>query len=101
MIDPIKLLVKNKNIATIVGLFTVDNVNTIISVGNEFILQAEHPTFDLGEVTLCDSSSVAMLIKWWGLANSQNKAIKFSNMPDQMLSIMRVSGIDSLLGSSI
>lgn len=101
MIENLKLLVKNKNTATIVGLFTVDNVNTIIVVGNDFILQAEHPTFDLSEVTLCDSSSVATLIKWWGLANGQSKTIKFNNMPEQMLAIMKVSYIDVMLGSSI
>ena len=101
MADNLKLLVKNKNTATIVGSFTVEHVNSIISAGNEFIFQADHPNFDLSEIAVCDSSSVAMLIKWCSLAKNQNKQIKFSSMPNQMLAIMKVSGIDSLLESSI
>lgn len=101
MVDNLKLLVKNKNTATIVGSFTVEHVNSIISAGNEFIFQADNPNFDLSEVTICDSSSVATLIKWSSLTKNQNKQIRFSSIPNQMLAIMKVSGIDRLLESSL
>jgi len=62
------------------------------------ILQ-EHAALDisLDQVVRSDSAGVAMLVEWLRLAKKQNKSLRFLDIPEQMLSIVRVSGLDSIL----
>lgn len=52
---------------------------------------------DLSGVTDADSGSLAMLIEWLKVAKSQNKDVVFNNMPQFMLDLGRVCGLDTIL----
>ena len=52
---------------------------------------------DLKQVSRSDSSGVALLIEWMRQASSRNKTIRFLNIPEQMLEIAKVSGVDKIL----
>jgi phospholipid transport system transporter-binding protein len=52
---------------------------------------------DLSEVTRSDSSGLALLVEWARYARREGKEIRFVRVPDQMIAIARVSGLDRVL----
>ncbi|MBA1146094.1 STAS domain-containing protein [Ectothiorhodospiraceae bacterium WFHF3C12] len=54
-------------------------------------------TIDLGQVERADSAGLALLIDWTRRARDNGQDIRFTNLPDQMLAIARVSGLDTML----
>ena len=62
-------------------------------------LFAEHASvsIDLRQVERSDSAGVALLVEWMNRAWQQQKELKLLNIPAQMLSIARVSGLDHIL----
>lgn len=53
---------------------------------------------DLAGVTRADSAGLALLIQWQREAQARQRAIRFQHIPDQMLAMARLSGVDQLLG---
>lgn len=54
-------------------------------------------TIDLGGVTRADSAGVALLIHWTRIQRDHGGVVEFVNIPAQMRSIARVSGVDGIL----
>lgn len=54
-------------------------------------------TIDLAGVTRADSAGVALLIHWTRQQRELGGRIEFANIPDQMLALARVSGVDTIL----
>lgn len=54
-------------------------------------------TLDLQGVTHTDSAGLALILEWMRTAQRQGKVVVFRNIPAQMLSIARLSGLDAIL----
>lgn len=54
-------------------------------------------TVNLGDVGRADSAGVALLADWFRQANQHDIKLRYLDIPPQMLSIVRVSGLDSIL----
>jgi phospholipid transport system transporter-binding protein len=54
-------------------------------------------TISLSEVGRADSAGVALLADWFRQANQHEINLRYLDIPPQMLSIVRVSGLDSIL----
>ncbi len=52
---------------------------------------------DLGGVTRADSAGLALLVGWMRIAHARHRNIVFRNVPEQLLAIARVSGLDTIL----
>ncbi len=52
---------------------------------------------DLGGVTRADSAGLALLVEWMRIAHRRHRNIVFRNVPEQMLAIARVSGLEEIL----
>lgn len=52
---------------------------------------------DLQGVSRADSAGLALLVEWMRIAKELGKSIRFLNIPQQMLAIARVSGLDQVL----
>lgn len=63
----------------------------------EMLWQAERVTLDLAGVTRTDSAGLALLVEWLRLAHRKDKAIQFRNIPQQMMAVAQVVGLDELL----
>jgi anti-anti-sigma factor len=65
-------------------------------------LIAKQPTtqcvIDLKEVGHSSSVGVALLTVWLRFAQSVGKTIRYQHMPQSMLDMVRLSGLDELLG---
>jgi len=55
---------------------------------------------DLQAVTRADSAGLALLIEFLRTAGRAGNSVHFVNVPEQLLSIARVSGLDSILSLS-
>jgi len=63
----------------------------------ELLWRAEQVTLDLAGVTRTDSAGLALLVEWLRLAHRKGKAIQFRNIPQQMMAVAQVVGLDKLL----
>lgn len=52
---------------------------------------------DLSGVVDADSACLALMVEWLRVAKSQKKDIVFNNLPQFMLDLGRVCGIDTIL----
>ena len=52
---------------------------------------------DLKGVTRADSAGLALLVEWLRESEHTGNEIVFTNVPDQLLSIARVCGLDEIL----
>ena len=52
---------------------------------------------DLIGVTLADSAGLSLLIQWWRQALAAGRTISYTHLPQQMLSMARLGGVDELL----
>jgi phospholipid transport system transporter-binding protein len=55
---------------------------------------------DLSGVTRADSAGLALLVEWLRESGSKGRSIAFLHMPEQMLSIARVCGLEDILFGS-
>ena len=63
----------------------------------DLLWRAERVTLDLAGVTRTDSAGLALLVEWLRLAQRNGKAIQFRNIPQQMMAVAQVVGLDKLL----
>jgi phospholipid transport system transporter-binding protein len=76
------------NFSTVSGL--EEQSKKLFKENNSIIL-------DLKEVKRADSAGVALLVEWVRQAESHHCKVNFTNIPEQMLSIARVSALDTIL----
>lgn len=65
--------------------------------GLELFNNSPELSLDLSGITRSDSAGLTLLVEWLRYAQSQHKQLTFLNMPQQMLAIARVSGLDGIL----
>ena len=53
---------------------------------------------DFAGITRCDSAALALLLEWIRLARRQEaKKVIYRHLPEQLLAVARVSGVENLL----
>jgi len=82
---------------TLTGDLSFATVPAIWQKGLEMFRNAETLTVDMSGIDRSDSAGLTLLIEWLRFARAQQKVIRYLNMPEQMLAIARVSGLDNIL----
>lgn len=73
-------------------------VPAALKQARQLILGAGGPIrLDLGAVTRADSAGIAMLLDCMRQARQAGLEVRFQRVPEQMLAIARVSGLDHIL----
>jgi len=78
------------------GDLTMDTVAALFDTS----LKAESGAaleIDLAQVETLDSAAVGLLLSWLRRAQSNNLAISFANVPDNLMSLARLYGVAELL----
>jgi len=78
------------------GPLTMDIVTALFNSG----LQTDGKSalvVDLGKVEAVDSAAVSLLLSWLRRAQRDNVSLSFSNVPDNLLSLARMYGVDKLI----
>jgi phospholipid transport system transporter-binding protein len=55
-------------------------------------------TLDLSGVSRVDSAGLALLVEWVREGRRQGRTLAFTGVPEQLLSIARISGLEEILG---
>lgn len=92
-----QLSISSPDTLCVAGRIDLTNVIIACQQGKELINSMADVKVDLSGMQQGDSSSLAMLIDWLRCAKSQNKNIIFKHMPQFMLDLGRVCGLDSIL----
>jgi len=86
-----------ENVLCVSGKIDLTNVKIACSMGKALIDTLPSVRVDLSGIEQADSSSLAMLVDWLRKARSQHKAVIFLSMPQCMLDLERVCGLDLIL----
>ncbi len=68
-----------------------------LRAGLEQIVRDGEQVVDLSGVTTGDSAGVAVLVEWISAAATAGVALRYENVPPQMLAIARISDLEDLL----
>lgn len=85
------------------GRLVLDGELSFVTVARLFVDarqllgEAEDIRIDLQGISRSDSAGLALLVEWMRSARRLGKPIQFLNIPQQMLAIARVSGLDEIL----
>lgn len=75
---------------------TMDNASGLLEAGRA-ALRAGDQVFDLGGVTVADSSAVAVMLDWLRAAELFRSTVKFSRIPVGVASLAELYGVADLL----
>ena|SRR5579862_9275473 len=81
----------------ITGELNFSNVMSLYQKSLPQFARAQKLVFDLAKLKSINSIGLALIIDWINYAKSQNKHIEFHNIPADLLSLAKVSGIDALI----
>lgn len=84
------------------GRFIVDGDLTFHTIdkktanGFGFMATEKNITMDLGGVGNADSAGLALMLEWIKQASRKGVQLQFKNIPDQLLNLAKLSGLNSL-----
>ena len=58
-----------------------------------------HVVFDLAGIVRADSAGVGIMVTWRGQASQKRSHLEFVNLPEQLMAIAHVAGVDGMLRS--
>lgn len=82
------------------GHFIVDGDLTFATIDKQtlksfsFLKAAKEITIDLGRVSCTDSAGLALMIEWVKYSRHNRTHIAFKNIPEQLLNLAKLSGLD-------
>lgn len=82
------------------GHFIVDGDLTFSAMDKKtvssfaFLTVAKQVTLDLGGVGNADSAGLALMLEWIKHARSKRVQLRFRNIPEQLLTLAKLSGLD-------
>ncbi len=86
-----------QNIFLISGELSFSTVSKALSESSHLFHGESAMIVDLINVNHVDSAGIALLIEWLGMAKHKTKKLEYRHIPEQMLAIARISGLESVL----
>lgn len=84
----------------LVGELGFATVSDLLKNTPRSFFEAGDVRLDLSGVTRADSAGLALLVEWLREYASRGRSLAFLHMPEQMLSIARVCGLEDILFGS-
>lgn len=83
------------------GALTFDTVPGLYHGSTGWFAGSGELVIDLGEVTRADSAGLALLIEWLRRAQTAQRRLRFTGVPAQVQTLIRVNGLqDALLNQT-
>jgi phospholipid transport system transporter-binding protein len=89
------MIVENGRLA-LKGHLTVDLAAKVFEIGREGLVQGDL-LVDFSRVDSVDSSSVSLLLAWARAAKQMQRNLKVIALPDDLLSLSRLYGVEEML----
>ncbi|MBI5625765.1 MAG: STAS domain-containing protein [Nitrosomonadales bacterium] len=78
------------------GRLTIATVPALFEIGLQH-LTSEDLLVDFSQVEAVDSAAVSMLLGWTRVAQRSQRTLRVTGLPDDLLSLARLYGVDDLL----
>ncbi len=75
---------------------TLERAHQLLSLGAEAIAQGVTEV-DFARVGKVDSSALSLMLAWRRRAQAAGRRLEFRNVPDSLISLARLYGVDTLL----
>lgn len=72
----------------------------LLTVSRELFAGSSGISIDLSGVTKVDSAGLALLLEWLRWGQAEQRPVTFSALPDKLLAIARLSGVEEMLVTS-
>jgi phospholipid transport system transporter-binding protein len=82
---------------SVTGVLSFGSVNQALKLMQPLLERNEAILVDLSAVERADSAGLALLVEWVARAKQNGIELTYCDIPQQMLAIARVSGLDVLL----
>jgi phospholipid transport system transporter-binding protein len=82
---------------TVSGALTFDTVPGLFHSSNAWFSGEGELVIDLARVERADSAGLALLIEWLRRARVANRPLRFTGMPAQVQTLIRVNGLSDAL----
>lgn len=83
--------------AKLAGDLTMHTVASVLPQGQALIKQAKDVwRLDMTEVQQVSSAGVALLLEWLKAVEKDGKTLELQNLPEHMLSIIEISGLEPM-----
>lgn len=79
------------------GVLSFDTISQLQEDIEPLTRQGSEIILDLSGISRVDSAGIVVLLEWMKMARGSGKQILFTNIPQQLLDIARVSDLDSIL----
>ena len=79
------------------GVLDFNTVGALLAKGAAAFEGQERVELDLQGVTRANSAALALLLEWLDLGYSKGFQLGFSNLPDSLVAIARMSNVEGLL----
>jgi phospholipid transport system transporter-binding protein len=84
------------------GVLTLQTVAALRIAGRSaFAAQSTDLTVNLHGVTRAESAGLALLVDWLAWAATNGRALRYEALPEALLSLARLSGVDELLTTGV
>ncbi|AGS39160.1 MAG: phospholipid transport system transporter-binding protein [Cycloclasticus pugetii] len=87
----------DEGVICVSGTLGFDHVAALLLASEPFFAGQADLAFNLNSVEKTDSAGLALLVEWMAMAQRSGQGICFQEIPEQMLEIARVSGLDGIL----
>ena len=91
------LTVSDAGLIGVKGPVTFATAGTLLDAGRALFAGRPAVTVNLREVSDVDSAGLALLLEWLRQARAERRAVAFQGVPDKLLAIARLSGVEPLL----
>lgn len=81
----------------VAGPVTYATVTDLLAASRPLLASRPEVTIDLGGTTTIDSAGLALVIEWLRQARAARQVLRFVDLPEKLLAIARLSGVDGLL----
>ncbi|MEE9331650.1 MAG: STAS domain-containing protein [Methylophilaceae bacterium] len=80
----------------VAGNILMDSANSLLEKSKDLSLSVD-TIIDLSQVAEIDTSAVSLMLEWQRRAMTENKQLKFENLPEGLTSLTALYGIAELI----
>ncbi len=95
--QPPSLTLIGAGLLGVTGPVTFATAGQLLEAGRAVFSSQADVSIDLHEVTSVDSAGLALLLEWLRQARADRRTVHFLGMPEKLLAIARLSGVEAML----
>lgn len=92
----VDIISQDSGVFAVTGNLTFSGIDKQAIKSFAFLKSANPIILDLSQVTIADSAGLALIIEWIKYARNHQIELKFNNIPAQLITLAKLSGLDQI-----